>query len=150
MRAHAAILDAWVEKTVQIYPEQSRESIARGGERFRNPVGFTVRESLAKLLEELAGEMDAVRTSEALDGLVRLRAVQECTPAEAVCFVFLLRQIIREQNARDQFPDLERRIDELALMTFDQYVKCREDLALVRINEAKRALSVRQRTRDSL
>jgi hypothetical protein len=38
----------------------------------------------------------------------------------------------------------------MALMTFDQYVKCREDLALVRINEAKRALSVRQRTRDGL
>jgi hypothetical protein len=150
MRAHAAILDAWIEKTVQIYPEQARTSIARGGERFRNPVGFTVRESLAKVLQELAGEMDAARTSEALDGLVRLRAVQECTPAEAVCFVFLLRQIIREHGARDQFPDLERRIDELALMTFDQYVKCREDLALVRINEAKRALSVRQRTRDTL
>jgi hypothetical protein len=150
MRAHAAILDAWIEKTIQIYPEQARNSISRGGERFRNPVGFTIRESLAKLLQELAGEMDAGRTSEALDGLVRLRAVQDCTPAEAVCFVFLLRQIIREQGARDQFPDLERRIDEMALMTFDQYVKCREDLALVRINEAKRALSVRQRTRDGL
>jgi hypothetical protein len=72
MRAHAAILDAWIEKTVQIYPEQARNSIARGGERFRNPVGFTVRESLAKLLQELAGEMDAARTTEALDGLVRL------------------------------------------------------------------------------
>ncbi len=150
MRAHAAILDAWIEKTIQIYPEQARDSIARGSERFRNPVGFTVRESLAKLLQELAGEMDAVRTTEALDGLVRLRAVQDCTPAEAVCFVFLLRQIIREHDAGEQFPDFERRIDELALMTFDQYVKCREDLALVRINEAKRALSVRQRTRDSL
>ena len=119
MRAPAAILDAWIEKTIQIYPEQARNSISRGGERFRNPVGFAVRESLAKLLQELAGEMDAARTSEALDGLVRLRAVQDCTPAEAVCFVFLLRQIIREHDARDQFPDLDRRIDELALMTFE-------------------------------
>ena len=103
MRAHAAILDAWIEKTVQIYPEQARTSISRGGERFRNPVGFAVRESLAKLLQELAGEMDAARTSEALDGLVRLRAVQECTPAEAVCFVFLLRQIIREHGALKRY-----------------------------------------------
>jgi hypothetical protein len=144
MRAHEAILDAWFEKTVEIYPEQTRHSISRSRERFRNPVGFTIRESLAKLVEELAGEMDVVRAAEALQEIVRLRAVQECTPAEAVCFVFLLRQVIREHNAEAQFPDLERRIDELALMTFDQYVKCREDVALVRINEAKRALSVRR------
>lgn len=150
MRAHAEILDAWFEKTIQIYPEQTRKSISHGIEQFRNPVGFTVRESLARLLEELSGEMDGVRASEALEDLIRLRAVQECTPAEAVCFVFLLRQIIRDLGDGDQFPDFNRRIDELALMAFDQYVKCREDLAIVRINEAKRALGVRQRKRDYL
>ena len=150
MRAHATILDAWLQKTVEIYPEQARGSIARSGDRFRNPVGYTVRESLATLVQELAGQMDVVRVADALEQIVRLRAVQDCTPAEAVCFVFLLRQIIREHNAESYFPDLERRIDELALMTFDLYVKCREDIALVRINEAKRALSVRQRMRDQL
>jgi hypothetical protein len=150
MRARAAILDAWFEKTIQIYPEQTRKSVSRGLEQFRNPVGFTVRESLARLLEELAGEMDAVRASEALEKLIHLRAVQDCTPAEAVCFVFLLRQIMGELGGGDQFPDFERRLDELALMAFDQYVKCREDLALIRINEARRALSIRQLKRDDL
>jgi hypothetical protein len=149
MRTHAAILDAWFEKTIQIYPEQTRKSVSRGTEQFRNPVGFTVRESLAKLLEELAGDMDAVRASAALEGLIRLRAVQDCTPAEAVCFVFLLRQIMSERGG-GQFPDFDRRIDELALMAFDQYVKCREELALIRINEARRALSIRQLKRDDL
>jgi hypothetical protein len=55
-----------------------------------------------------------------------------------------------ESGAGDQFPDFDRRIDELALMAFDQYVKCREDLALIRINEARRAISIRQLKRDDL
>ena len=148
MRAHTAILDLWFEKTLEIYPEQTRSSISRSNERFRNPVGFTARESLAKLLDELAGEMDVVRVCNAVEEIVRLRAVQECTPTAAVSFVFQLRQIVRDQHAEAEFADLERRIDQLALLTFDRYVKCREDLALVRINEAKRALNLRQMRAD--
>ncbi len=147
MHARTAILDAWFQKTIEIYPEHTRGTITRGGERFRNPVGFTVRESLATLVQELAGGMDVARAADAVEQIVRLRAVQDCTPAEAVCFVFFLRQIVREYQAENEFPDLERRIDELALMVFDRYVQCREDLALIRINEAKRALSVRQSMR---
>ena len=149
MLAHTAILDEWFDKTIAIYPEQAQGSISRSGERFRNPVGFMLRESLAKLLEELAGEMDVVRTGDAVGEIVRLRAVQDCAPSEAVGFVFLLRQIVRAHHAEAEFADMESRIDKLALLTFDQYMKCREDLALVRINEAKRALSVRH-MRDDL
>jgi len=144
MRTHTAILDAWFDKTIEIYPDQARGSISQIAERFRNPVGFSVRESLAKLLEELAGEMDVVRAGEAAEEIVRLRAVQDCSPTEAVGFVFQLREIIRAHHAEAEFVDLERRLDELALVTFGRYMKCREDLALVRFNEAKRALGVRR------
>jgi hypothetical protein len=150
MRAHAAILDAWMQKTCEIYPEPARDAVSRSSERFRHPVGFAMRESLAKVVQELAGKMDVVRVAAAMEQIVRLRAVQDYTPGEAVCFVFLLRKIIRELKAEDQFPDLERRIDDLALITFDLYVRCREDLALLRVNEAKRALSLRQRMREEL
>lgn len=149
MHAHTAILDEWFDKTIEIYPEQARVSMSRSKERFRNPVAFTVRESLAKLLEELAGEMDAVHVGDAVEEIVRLRAVQDCTSAEAVGFVFLLRQIVPAHQAENEFPDLERRIDQMALLTFDRYVKCREELASVRINEVKRAFSFRH-MRDDL
>jgi hypothetical protein len=148
MRVRTAILDAWFEKTLGIYSEQARGSISQSSERFSNPVGFTVRESLAKLLEELVGEMDVARIGAAAEEIVRLRAVQDFSATEAVSFVFLLRQIVREHNAEAQFANVEHRIDQLALLTFDRYVKCREDLALVRIKEAKRALSIRQMRAD--
>jgi hypothetical protein len=148
MRASTDILDAWFEKTIGIYPEQARGSISQSSERFRNPVGFAVRESLAKLLEELAGEMDVERAGNAVEEIVRLRAVQDCSATDAVSFVFLLRKIVREHHAEAEFADMESRIDQLALLTFDRYMKCREHLALVRINEAKRALSIRQMRAD--
>jgi len=148
MRAHTAILDAWFEKTIEIYPEQARGSISQSSERFRNPVGFAIRESLAKLLEELAGKMDVERAGNAVEEIVRLRAVQDCSAPDAVSFIFLLRQIIREHHAEAEIADMENRIDQLALVTFDRYMKCRERLALVRINEAKRALSIRQMRAD--
>ena len=148
MRAHKSILDAWFDKAIEIYPDQARGSISLSAERFRNPVGFTVRDSLAKLLDELAGEMDVARAGEAAEEIVRLRAVQDCSPREAVGFVFQLREIIRAHHAEVEFVDLERRLEELALVTFDRYMKCREDLALVRINEAKRALGVRRMRGD--
>jgi hypothetical protein len=88
------------------------------------------------------------RAGNAVEEIVRLRAVQDCSATDAVSFVFALRQIVREHHAEAEFADMERRIDQLALLTFDQYTKCREDLALVRINEAKRALSIRQMRAD--
>jgi len=126
MRASTAILDDWFEKTIEIYPEQARGSISRSSERFRNPLGFAVRESLAKLLEELAGEMDVARAGNAVEEIVRLRAVQDCSATDAVSFVFPLRQIVREHHAEAEFADMERRIDQLALLTFDRYTKCRD------------------------
>ena len=116
MRAHAAILDAWIEKTSQIYPEQARNSIAREQERFRNPVGFTVRESLATLLARARRRDGCERTSERT-GCPRPAArgaglhAQPRRSASSFC----CGRSFAEHHARDQFPDLERRIDELAL-----------------------------------
>lgn len=146
MNAHNAIVESWFQKAVAIYPEQACQTLSGQDDRFRNPVGYTLRVSLAQLVQELSGEMDAVRVAAALEGIVRLRAVQDCTPGEAVCFVFLLREIVREHQAGDKFPDLERRIDDLALTAFEVYVQCREDVALARLNEARRALGVRRCT----
>lgn len=144
MNAHDAIVESWFQKAVAIYPEQACQTLSGQGDRFRNPVGYTLRASLAELVKELSGEMDAERVTAALEKIVRLRAVQDCTPGEAVCFVFLLREIVRRHQAGDRFPDLERRIDDLALTAFELYVRCREDVALARLNEARRALGARR------
>jgi hypothetical protein len=44
--------------------------------------------------------------------------------------------------------DLEDRIDEMALLAFDVFMRCREQLYEVRANEARRRLSILERAHE--
>jgi hypothetical protein len=144
MVASGPIAEQWFARTAESYPSLTASFLVTEGDRFRNPVGHALRESLATLAGELFGQMDAARIAPALDQILRIRAVQDFTPSEAVEFVFLLKPIVRALPAEDHAL-LERRIDQLALMAFDQYMLCREQLSQIRVNEAKRALGRSQR-----
>ena len=70
----------------------------------------------------------------------------QISPREAVAFVFELKKVIRgelvSQRAGDEITceisELERKIDEIALLAFQTYVQCREDLFEIRTRELKR------------
>jgi hypothetical protein len=85
--------------------------------------------------------METERIAPALDALIRIRAVQDLTASQAVGFVFLLKPILRELAPVDD--SLNDRIDRLALMAFDKYMQCREQLADIRVNEGQRRMHVR-------
>ena len=68
---------------------------------FRNPVGHPLRESLTTLVREsCSGDGWKARIAPALDALVRLRAVQDFRPSDALRFIFDLRGLIAEVLAR--------------------------------------------------
>ena len=136
MSAEAAIVDRWVDRTLKSYPSEMHSFLGGEQDPFRNPVGNTLRENLAVLVHELLGTMDKQKIAGALDELVRMRAVQNFTPAEALRFVFDLRPLISEGAGAVSVP-LQSRIDELALMAFDQYMSCRERIFELRINELR-------------
>jgi hypothetical protein len=81
------------------------------------------------------------------DDIVRLRAVQDLLPSQALAFLFSLKGIIREelraeiagQDLSDALLSLESRIDSLALSAFDIFMQCREKIYEIRANELKRA-----------
>ncbi|MGB9106232.1 MAG: RsbRD N-terminal domain-containing protein, partial [Terriglobales bacterium] len=70
-----AILEQWFTQTAESYPRLTAQFLASERDRFRNPVGYSLRESLAVLLREISGSMDAEAIAPALDGIVRIRAV---------------------------------------------------------------------------
>ena len=81
-----------------------------------------------------------------LDRIIRIRAVQEFSPAQAISFVFCVKQIVRDELQRHlneiQIPAseivaFESKVDELALLAFNIYTQCRERLYEVRLNEFK-------------
>lgn len=141
----SAILKQWIARTLQSYADQTSRFLLDEKDPFRNPVGHALKEGLPVLFEELAGGMDAARITPALDSIVRIRAVQDFTASQAVAFVFLLKKIVHEELAGENLAALEERIDELALLAFDLFMKCREKIYEIKANEARRRVFVMER-----
>jgi hypothetical protein len=145
------LVKQWFERLIQTYPESTTGFLSREKDPFRNPVGHTLQEGLSALFDGLLQSKEIVSLTPVLDGIVRMRAVQDFTAAEAMVFPFLLKQIIRTEFAADtpryfdELAALETRIDELALLAFDIFMKCREQVYELKVNEIKRRAFVLER-----
>ena len=107
-------------------------------------MGHTLKGGLSSLFDGIVRATDTASMAPILDSIVRMRAVQDFTASQAVAFIFLLKPIIRAELMSEiaRFPNelaaLEARIDEAALLAFDLFMKCREQIYAIRANEAKR------------
>jgi len=130
------VAERWIERTLASYPAEVHSLLNSEQDPFRNPAGHVLKENLTTLARELLGEMDEKAIAPALDALVRLRAVQDFRPSDALRFIFDLRDVVAEVTG--EVPQaLENRIDELALMAFDQYMACRDQIARLREKELR-------------
>ena len=144
-----AIAKRWEEEVLSAYPSDSASLFQRERDPFANPLGHGVREGTRGLLEELSGEMDGEQVRKHLDEIIRIRAVQELPPSQALSFVFSLKPILREEipeATQDpklalELDEMEARIDRVALRAFDLYAECREEVSQLRISEVKRQVS---------
>ena len=140
-----AVVKKWFDRMVQEYPGTATRFLTQEKDPFRNPVGHTLKESLSALFEALIQPKNGGFPEPVLEDIVKIRAVQDFSAAQAVSFPFLLKRILREELEADipRYPDafagLEARIDDLALLAFDLYVKCRERIFEIKFNEAKRS-----------
>jgi hypothetical protein len=144
-----AIVDRWLDLTLEVYPEDAARFMRREKDRFGNPVGQVTREALEALFEGLLAGVPDHRMDEALDGVVRIRAVQDLPPSAAVGFVFLLKQAVRDElgeagashvSPRD-LAALHSGIDRLALRAFNLFVGCREKIYDLRASEIRRRMA---------
>ena len=145
VRKRAAILDEWLEQTLATYPSQTAGFFRNEKDRFRNPVGSTLKEGLATLLDEITGEMDVEKIRPAMESIVRMRAVQDFTAAQATSFVFALREILNESWEGGCPAAWQTRIDEVALLAFDLYTKCREEIYQIKARTHQREVYVWER-----
>ncbi|MFZ1060324.1 MAG: RsbRD N-terminal domain-containing protein [Candidatus Rokuibacteriota bacterium] len=151
-----AIVRAWLARTLETYPERTARFLAKEQDPFGNPVGQALKEALPALFDELLGAMDAGRLAPLLDGIVRIRAVQDFTPSQAVAFVFTLKKVIRDElrggeDKGERAMDLgalDDRIDEVALLAFDLFMRCREQMFTIKADAARRRTSLLQRMQE--
>lgn len=145
----AVILKRWFDTILQNYPDETSQFLKDQKDPFSNPVGFTIIDSIGGIFENLLSEGDIAagigNIPLFLDNIIRIRAVQDISPSQAIRFVFQLKEAIREEIKREiqekqfseELPALEAKIDAVAMLAFDIYMRCREKIYEISVNEIR-------------
>ncbi|MFH1434866.1 MAG: RsbRD N-terminal domain-containing protein, partial [Pseudomonadota bacterium] len=129
------------------YPPETSQFLQKQKDRFSNPVGHSVAGGTGAIFEALLLGERTDNLLAALDGIIRIRSIQDFSSSQAVSFMFQLKTVIRQELAAqvssdkdmvEQLLGFESRIDGVALLGFDIYMQCREKLYEISANEAKR------------
>ncbi|MBF0119239.1 MAG: RsbRD N-terminal domain-containing protein [Desulfobacterales bacterium] len=137
------IIQKWIDGILGTYPADTYQIFKKSGDQFANPVGTTLSREIAELtsiiLEE---EIDYNSVKKHLDTVIRIRAIQAFSPSQAIGFILLLKEIIKnilkaQDINLDELLLLYSQIDKLCLIGFDIYTECREKLFDIRVSEIK-------------
>lgn len=143
-KQRSSIIDKWFDLIIESYPADTAEFLKKK-EGFTNPVGQTTFQGIQDIFDGLLLDADPSEIAPFLDSIIRIRAVQDFSPSQAVNFIFLLKKVIRaevsphlsEGTLRDELDELTSKIDILALVGFDIFMKCREKLYDIKANELR-------------
>ena len=144
-RHKETILKRWFKKILETYPSDTSAFLKREKDPFANPVGGTISKGIEGLYEALIEGADPADASSFLDQIIRIRAIQDFSPSEAIGFVFFLKKAVKDELGKEVLDDrissdmsaLESRIDDLALLSFDIYMECREKLYELKTNDVR-------------
>lgn len=140
------ILRKWSDVILESYPVETASFLKKQVSRFANPVGHTIAETLEGIFGHILEKTEPDKLSALLDSIIRIRAVQDFSPSQALAFIPAFKKIIREvlggkvleNNIPEELSALEYYIDDLSLSSFDIYMKCREKIYELKANEQKR------------
>ncbi|HMK55518.1 MAG TPA: RsbRD N-terminal domain-containing protein [Dissulfurispiraceae bacterium] len=143
-KQRSAIIDKWFDRIIASYPDDTAEFLKKKSG-FANPVGQTTFQGIQDIFDGLLLDAEPTEIEPFLDSIIRVRAVQDFSPSEALNFIFQLKKIIREEispslkeaDTKSELDALESRIDSLALLSFDIFMKCREKLYDIKANELR-------------
>ena len=142
-----AVCDQWLGLVLDTYAPETAALWKKKKDPFTNPVRHKLEGGIRAVVEGLANGKapEAAFFGPHLDAIVRVRAVQDFTPSQAVSFVYLLKKVTREtlwphvaeHGLLVELLALESAIDVLALLCLDIYCQCRETIYQLRVNQVK-------------
>ncbi len=141
------LVKKWYETVVETYPDDVKTFMRNTSAQFTNPMGYNFAHGIEGLFDGLVKGLLPDAVADFLDGIVRLRAIQDFAPSEAVAFIFRLKGIVRDELRNDprggalaaELAEFDSAVDDLALYAFDLYMKCREKLYDIKAREAQKA-----------
>ena len=143
-------IQKWTDAVFALYPFQTTGFLRTQKDRFANPVGHATARAAEVLYDAVTGrDAEQAEIDEALSALIRIRAVQDLRPEQAVGALTLLGPVLRElfltealaEGELDSFLDALARLDSLLLLAFNLYVADREALYAERVAECRREQS---------
>ena len=139
-----SIIENWVKLIIETYPPETSKFLRSQKDRFSNPVGYAITSCAENIFDEIINENNIERIKNSLNDIIKIRAVQNFLPSNAVEFVIFLKKVIREElkefyegKTLQEFLQLESRIDRVALIAFDLYMEAKEKIFQIRVNEVK-------------
>jgi hypothetical protein len=143
----SAILQKWLAAICDTYPAGTAEFINGNNDMFANPAGHTITANAEHILEGLIRGDDTVSLSACLGPIIRIRAVQDFTPVQAVSFINSLSTVIIGQlkaeilrhSLWDEWEVLQASIDDLTLRSYGIYAEMKERIQHIRIREIEKS-----------
>jgi hypothetical protein len=141
----SVIRKKWFDTVIDDYPADSSDFLRKQKDRFLNPVGQTLLENINSLLDEIILDAGSEKVYPYLNDIIKIKAVQTFSPSKAVSFIYLLKRVVGEELESDieknklteELESFETQLDNLTLLAFDIYMKCRERIFDLRVNEIK-------------
>jgi len=144
-----SILPRWLDSLFEVYPSGSHAFLRGKKDRFANPVGYTLSMELERLYEAVARDAVAEEIGAILENIMKIRAVQDLKPSQALQFILELKGLVRKElksegsggGSRGDLEAFEEKIDKICLEGFDIYSRCRQKIFDLRVSEVKRQVS---------
>jgi len=132
-----AVLDRWTASVMAMLP---------GGLSHVSLVAGAIAEELGGLLDAIADS--SLPASEPIVRITRILAVQDIPPSKALSILFGLRGLVEglPPESGELFRD---RLEELTLQTFDSYMKHREAICQLKVDEGRRRMHMALRRAEA-
>ena len=139
-----SIVQEWVDQTINTYGPEMVRFLKKEKNQFSNPVRNTIITSLKKIFDSIFTG-DSIDDYNGLEEIIKIRAVQDFSPSDALSFIFDLKKIIRTELSKieqksetiDEFYKIDQRFDALYRQAFDIYNKCRRKIQDIKMAEIK-------------
>ncbi len=137
-KKRGTFIEKWFQATIDTYPAQTARVLGKKSDRFDNPIGAITHETIEDIFNLIVDDFTPDTLEKALDPIIRIRAVQSFSASEAVSFVFSLKQISESEIEGELLREFDKLVDQIALASFNRFMKCKEEIYLLKANEGKR------------
>jgi len=141
----SSIVGNWTQLVFESYASETSKFLEHQKNQFSNPVGHTISHNTELIFNELIGQQNFDNIKSYLEEIIKIRAIQEYSPSQAVSFIFDLKKVIRHKTQDNldnpiilsELNNFEIIIDNVILLAFDIYQNCREKVYQIRVSEIK-------------